>query len=95
MSTAEITPSSLMDRLSPKFCRERDAFRAMLPLLLGEYDGKFVAIHEGKVVDSGDDQIAVARRCYAKFGYIPIYVGKVSSLPIPPVRIPSPRKVRT
>jgi hypothetical protein len=95
MGTAETKPSSLMDRLSPKFCRERDAFRALLPSLLAEYDGKFVAVHEGKVVDSGDDQIAVARRCYAKFGYIPIYVGKVSSTPIPPALIPSPSRVHS
>jgi Family of unknown function (DUF5678) len=77
----------------PKWQREYEAFQKMLPELLQHYRDKYVAIHEGKVVDFGNDQIEVAMRAYKTFGYVPIYVGLVTDQPIPPVRIPSPRLV--
>lgn len=94
MSATEAQASHIQDRISQKFREEQAAFRALLPSLLPEYEGRFVAIHEGRLVDSGDDQIEVARRCYARFGYTPIYVGRVSSDPIGRARISSPRALR-
>ena len=52
---------------------------------------KYVAIHQGKVVDSGVDEITLGLRIYAKFGSVPIYVGHVSNEPQRVARIPSPR----
>jgi len=57
------------------------------------HKGKYVAIHEERVVDFGDDKIALALRVYAKFGYVPIYVSEVTEQPRI-VRIPSPRRVQ-
>ena len=48
-----------------KLERENDAFWHVLPQLLETHRGKYVAIHEGQSVDSGDDQLAVASRVYA------------------------------
>ena len=48
----------------------------------------------GKWSDSGIDQIEVAERAYARFGYIPILVTLVTDEPRPVVRIPSPRMLR-
>lgn len=76
-----------------KFHREQQAFRAMLPELLQTHAGKYVAIHDGKVVDSGDDQITVALRAYASYGYIPIYVALVTDTP-PIIRVPHRREMR-
>ena len=59
--------------------------------LLGKHRGEYVAVHNGQAVDSGDDQLAVALRCYQRFGYVPIYVGLVSDEPQAIGRIPSPR----
>jgi hypothetical protein len=40
-----------------------------------------VAIHEGQVVDSGDDKLALALRVLAKVGNVPIHVGLVTEEP--------------
>jgi hypothetical protein len=64
----------------------------MLPDLLQTHAGRFVAVHEGRVVDSGDDKIALALRVYGKYGYVPIYVGPVTVKPTV-YRMPSIRNV--
>jgi hypothetical protein len=78
-------------RTGEKWRREQQAFCRLLPELLRSHAGQFVAIHEGRVVESGDDKPDVARRAYARFGYIPIFVSKVSAGPMAPVRLPTPR----
>jgi len=78
-----------------KWDRERAAFRRLLPSLLPQSAGCYVAIHEGQVVGSGNNQIAVALRCYERFGYVPIFVGLVSADAPPVLRVPTPRVVGT
>jgi hypothetical protein len=73
--------------------REYQAFLRLLPELLATYRAKYVAIHNGQVVDSGPDDIALIQRVHACLGYVPIHVGLVSdSLPL--VRIPRYRELR-
>src|SRR5262245_44355072 len=74
-----------------KWRREQQAFRRLLPELLRTHQGQYVAIHEGEVVESGPDKLAVAERAYARFGYVPINVTLVSAEPTAPVRVPSPK----
>jgi hypothetical protein len=50
----------------------------LLPGLLASHRGKYVAIHEGQVVDSDAKDIALIQRVHARLGYVPIYVGLVS-----------------
>jgi hypothetical protein len=71
-----------------KWTREHQAFRHLLPELLKKYPGQYVAIHEGQVVETGEDKLAVAGRAYARCGYVPIYVGLVTNQATPLVRIP-------
>jgi hypothetical protein len=78
-----------------KWEREQGAFTRLRPSLIKSHAGQYVAIHEGQVVESGHDQIEVARKAYARFGYIPIYVGLISEAPVKPARLPSPRIPRT
>ena len=73
-----------------KWEREYAAFLEMLPDLLQTHRGKYVAVHEGRVVDSDDDKIGLALRVYEKYGYIPIYVGLVTVTPTV-YRMPSTR----
>jgi hypothetical protein len=70
-----------------KWERERQAFVQLLPKLLATHRQQYVAIHEGQVVGAGSDLVDVARKAYAEFGYVPIYVDLVSDQPLPPVRI--------
>jgi hypothetical protein len=74
-----------------KWRREQSAFRRLLPELLKTHRNQYVAIHEGTVVESGDDKLAVARRAYARWGYVPIYVSLVTDEPQPVIRMRSLR----
>jgi len=76
-----------------KWRREQAEFRRLLPELLKTHRGQYVAIHEEKVADYGTDQLAVAQRVYARFGYISIYESLVTDQVIP-IRMPSRRLLR-
>lgn len=64
--------------IQTKWEREYKAFRQLLPELLAAHRGQFVVIHEGKLVDSGDDKLALALRVLTKVGNVAIHVGLVS-----------------
>ena len=94
MNNTEIMPAPVLNCTSKtptKFEREMAAFRRLLPSLLNDYRNQYVAIHEEKVVGSGDELIKVAFAAYDRFGYQPIYVDLVTDEPQRPVRIPSMR----
>jgi Family of unknown function (DUF5678) len=76
-----------------KFRSEQRAFNKLFPELLRTHRDQYVAIHEGRVVASGADQVEVAERAYALFGYIPMLVTLVTDRPRPVTRIRSPRLV--
>jgi hypothetical protein len=82
---------SLKDPVSAYWEEQQCAFIRLLPTLLATHRGRFVAVHEGRVIAEGSDQVEVAKRSYALVGYVPVYVGLVSDEPPRPVRIPSPR----
>jgi hypothetical protein len=67
--------------------REFQAFLRLLPKLLATHRGKYVAIHDGQVVDTDTDDVALILRVQAKVGYVPIHVGLVTEQR-PIVRIP-------
>ncbi len=72
--------------------RERAAFFRLLPELLTTHRGQYVAIHDGQVVDSDADDIALVRRVHARVGYVPLHVGLVTDAP-PVGRMPRYREV--
>jgi len=76
---------------SSKWDREYRAYLRLLPSLITTHRDQFVAIHDEQVVGSGVDQIEVALAAYSKYGYVPIFVGRVSDAPQQVVRIASPR----
>ncbi len=61
-----------------KWEREYRAFWLMLPHLLQTRRGRYVAVHEGRLVGSGEASLPLAMRVYATYGYVPIYVGLVA-----------------
>jgi hypothetical protein len=71
-----------------KWAREFEAFQRLLPQLLAAHRGKYVVIHEGHVVDAGDDDLALALRFFSRHGNVPIHVGLVTEQPEPIVHIP-------
>jgi hypothetical protein len=77
-----------------QFAGERQAFWAMHAQLLPMYEGKYVAVLNGQVVDSDVDERALVQRVYQKFGYQPMYVQLVTSGALPVYRLMSPQVVR-
>ncbi len=71
----------------------RQAFERMRSELLKTHTGQFVAILNTQVVDADAEIGTLARRVYARFGYRPIYMQKVTEQPRV-ARIFSPRVVR-
>ena len=94
MSDVKVMPTPDLSEYLPtetNWESERRAFLEMHNSLLKTHRGKYVAIHRGRVVESGEDKVALALLAYERHGYVPIYVGLVTDKPRPPVRIPSPR----
>ena len=71
----------------------RRAFELMRSELLKTHKGRFVAVLNNQVIDTDAEIGALARRVYARFGYRPIYMQKVTEQPRV-ARIFSPRVVR-
>jgi hypothetical protein len=69
-----------------KWEREFRAFRRLLPQLLQTHRGQYVAVHDGQVVGSGSDKLALALRVFAQVGNVPIHVGLVTEEAEPVVR---------
>jgi hypothetical protein len=93
MNEIDVLPAPQIElRPSPrsrwsKWERERDAFGYLLPSLLASYRGRYVAVHDGQVIDSDADQIALALRVYGQ-GLRQVYFGLVSEEPPQITRIP-------
>jgi hypothetical protein len=64
-----------------KWEREYRAFKRLLPELMKTHHGKYVAIHEERVVDAGEEPVSLALRVMARIGDVAIHVGYVSKEP--------------
>lgn len=96
--TEQLTlPAPIIELTAPphtKWEREHQAFQRLLPQLLTTHAGQYVAFHEGKIVDSGGDKLALALRVLAKVGNVAIHVGLVTAEPQPISRSGVRREVR-
>jgi len=63
------------------FEQERQAFERLKPELLRTHRGQWVAIHQGEVVEAGQDRSQVLDSVYDRFGYVPVYVQQVEERP--------------
>jgi len=72
------------------FERQKIFFEENLNNLLTRYKGKYVAIINEKVVDSNKNEIKLIKKLYRKRGYVPMYIGRVTTEKII-LRVSSPR----
>jgi hypothetical protein len=61
------------------FWKEVSAFNQLPQTLIDEYFGKYVAVYQGNIVDSDNDEGELALRFYRTFGYVPVYIHKVGT----------------
>ncbi len=76
------------------FDSDLEWFRQHSHELLPIYEGRYVAVLRGEVVDSDDSFEGLAERVYGKYGYREILMKKVEANPRP-FRIPSVRLVKS
>ncbi|MBS7645987.1 MAG: hypothetical protein QXR65_08160 [Candidatus Bathyarchaeia archaeon] len=74
---------------------EREAFLRMRDELIKDprYAGRYIAVFRGAVVGCGEDKGKLAEEVYGKYGYVPIYIDRVSR-DERRVEAPSPEAVR-
>ncbi len=73
---------------------EQAAWYARPPDKRARYRGKFVAVHDGQVVDHDPDQRALYLRVRARFGHTPILIVRANWDEPPVYTIHSPRLER-
>ncbi|RME64868.1 MAG: hypothetical protein D6790_02630 [Caldilineae bacterium] len=79
-----------------KIEQERKYYEANHAALYRKYAGKYIAIHNGEVVDVDEDGRVLARRVRQRFGRLPIAIIQVRDSPEPPIfAVRRPRVVST
>lgn len=76
------------------FEREKLAFEKLYEKLYEDDSlrGKYVAVLNGRVVDSDHDRLKLVERTYKKYGYVPVLFGFVGRRRI--FEVPSPELIR-
>ena len=74
-----------------KIHAEAQAFRSMHRELLSRYRGRYVAVHDGRVVDDDMDRRSLYLRVRARYGATPVLIREVTELPEREFHILSPR----
>lgn len=70
-------PSAAPMTAPSSYAIEREAFRAMEPMLMARHAGEFVAIKGGQVVDHDRSRRALARRFFGAHGNVPVCIAFV------------------
>ena len=61
------------------FWKEVAAFNQMPQPEIDRYFGQYVAVYEGRIVDSDFDEAELALRFYRTWGYVSVYIHKVGT----------------
>ncbi|MCE9564102.1 MAG: DUF5678 domain-containing protein [Planctomycetes bacterium] len=80
---------------NPALSAEFDAFERMLPELMKQYAGKYVALRNGAVVAVGDTEVIALTAAYQQPSESLVYCRLVTDQPQPIERIPSFRQLST
>ena len=84
------TPQRLVEQAIREFLRsearrrmqrEMDAFFQLHALLLADYAGEYVAIHQGKLIDHDSDQLALYQRVERRYRDTPVLIKQVLADP--------------
>jgi hypothetical protein len=71
-----------------EFERQREAFNKIPASELARYQGRFVAVRDGVIVDSDYDPIELSRRFFERYGGVPVYKTRIGEPMV--VNIPAP-----
>lgn len=62
---------------------ELKTYEANIDSLLGAHEGKFVVIHNDKILDAFDNQLDAITWAYREFGNVPFLVKQVVRVDVP------------
>lgn len=68
----------LRQEAEKKIRREEQHFRVQHEQLLDQYAGQFIAMHEGKIVDSDSDELALYLRIRQRFPMVGVLIKQVT-----------------
>jgi hypothetical protein len=60
-----------------EFQRQKEAFNNIPPAILEPYQGRFVAVRNGEIVDSDIDLATLTGRFFHQYGDVPVFITKV------------------
>jgi hypothetical protein len=89
--TEEAVQNFLLEQKRETIRKESAAFQKMHPKLLREYEGQYVAIYQGEVVDSDSEQLPLYQRVAQKYPGETFLLKKVTSSPEEVYTIRSPK----
>lgn len=75
-----------------KIDEEAERFRAQHAQLLARYDGQFVAMRDGEVIDHDSDLVTLHQRVRAQYGDEPILISPVTSEPMQTIKVLGARR---
>ncbi|MBI2906307.1 MAG: hypothetical protein HYX92_01485 [Chloroflexi bacterium] len=70
-------------------------FREHRDEIISRYEGNYVAILNGEIVDSDQERVRLAERVYKRFGYRHLYMPYAGTDGPPQKRINSPKRIVT
>lgn len=79
----------------PRMEAEQQAYESHRETILADYEGEYVAVHEGQVVDHDRNEIELVRRIITRFPAGVVHIRLVTQEPEPELRFRSPRFVDT
>ena len=86
-------PALSQTSASGKWQREYEAFVRLKPQLLSSHVNQYVVIHDGQVIASGNDDVALALQFFAQHGNVPVHIGFVAQGTEEAARIPHYREL--
>ena len=92
LAEAEMLPTASQEKA---MSQEEEAYQSMLTELVSQYDGAYVAIYQGQLVDHDADELALLRRLDDQYPDEIVLMKQVRSESLPELRIRSPRLVQS
>ena len=71
------TPLNQMSQQEKEFNEQKQAFLSIPPIILAPYNGQYIVVHNGEILDSDSDLPTLTSRFFAENGDLPVYVTKV------------------
>jgi hypothetical protein len=88
---AEAFPAVYVHPQRERMLEEQAAYERQRDAILAQYDGQYVAVYGGEVIDHDADEMALVRRIQARYPHEIVHLRLATRKPQPELRVRSPR----